>query len=133
MEHHRCFRVYVAKTRVTQISDTVFFKQQYITNPTVSLESHMVTAAQHLTIALQQNIRTDNKTAEALQKLSKLFTKKTMAKKRGSKGQGQMQQGSPNPSGTTNNAPSKGGSTHSKGGNTNSKGDHKPGGTPHPS
>jgi hypothetical protein len=66
MEHHRCFRVYITRSRVTQISDTVFFKHQYITNPTISLESHMVAAAQQLTIALQGNIPTGNKTAAAL-------------------------------------------------------------------
>jgi spore maturation protein CgeB len=33
MEHHRCFKIYITKTRATRISDTVFFKHQYITNP----------------------------------------------------------------------------------------------------
>jgi hypothetical protein len=80
MEHHRCFRVYITRSKATQISDTVFFKHQYITNPTVLPESHMVAAAQQLTIALQGNIPTGNKTAEALQKSSKLFTKTAMAK-----------------------------------------------------
>ncbi len=42
----------------------------------------MVAAAQQLTIALQGNIPTGNKTAEALQKISKLFTKIAMAKAR---------------------------------------------------
>jgi hypothetical protein len=46
----------------------VFFKHQYITNPTVSLESHVVAVMQQLTIMLQGNIPTGNKTAEALQK-----------------------------------------------------------------
>jgi hypothetical protein len=58
----------------------IFFKYQYITNPAVSLESHVVAAAQQLTIALQGNIPTGNETAEALQKVSKLFTKIAMAK-----------------------------------------------------
>ena len=80
MEDHRCFRVYITQTKVIRISDTVFFKHQYITNPTVSPESHVVVAAQQLTIVLQGNIPTGNKTAEALQKVSKLFTKIAMAK-----------------------------------------------------
>ncbi len=63
----------------------VFFKHQYITNPTVSLESHMVAAAQQLTIALQGNIPTGNGTAEALQKVSELFTKIAMAKNKAAK------------------------------------------------
>jgi uncharacterized protein (DUF885 family) len=87
MEHHRCFRVYITitRTRATRISDTVFFKHQYITNPTVSPESHMVVAAQQLTIALQENITTGNKTAEALRKVSKLFSKIAMAKNKAAK------------------------------------------------
>jgi hypothetical protein len=68
MEHHLCLRVYITGTRATQISDTVFFKHQYITNPTISPESYVVAAAQQLTITLQGNIPIGNKTAEALQK-----------------------------------------------------------------
>jgi hypothetical protein len=85
MEHHWCFWVYITKTRETRISDTVFFKHQYITNPTVSLESHVVTAAQQLTTALQGSIPTGNKTTEALQKVHKLFTKIAMAKNEAAK------------------------------------------------
>jgi hypothetical protein len=40
----------------------------------------VVEAAQQLTIALQGNIPIGNKTAEALQKVNKLFTKIAMAK-----------------------------------------------------
>jgi hypothetical protein len=80
MEHHRCFRVYVTNTRGTRISDTVHFKHQYITNPTVSPESHVVAAAQQLATALQGNIPAGNETAAALQKVSNLFTKIVMAK-----------------------------------------------------
>jgi hypothetical protein len=29
MEHHRCFKIYVPKTRATRVSNTVFFKHQY--------------------------------------------------------------------------------------------------------
>jgi hypothetical protein len=50
-------------------------KHQYITYPTISPEYHVVAAVQQLAIALQGNIPTVNKTAEALQKVSKLFTK----------------------------------------------------------
>ncbi len=45
----------------------------------------MVAAAQHLTITLQGIIPTGNKTAEALQKFSKLFTKIAMAKNNAAK------------------------------------------------
>ena len=72
--------MYVTKTRATRISDTVHFKHQYITNPTVSPESHVVAAAQQLAMALQGNIPAGNETAEALQKVSNLFTNIVMAK-----------------------------------------------------
>ncbi len=70
----------MTRTRATRISNTVFFKHQYITNPTISPESHVAAVAQQLTNMLQGNIPTGNKTAEALQKVSKLFTKIVMAK-----------------------------------------------------
>ncbi len=60
-------QVYITKTRTTWVSDTVFFKHQYITNPTIYLESHVVAAGHQLTIALQGNIPTGNETAEELQ------------------------------------------------------------------
>jgi hypothetical protein len=68
MQHHRCFQVYITKTRATRISDS-FFKHQYITN-----------AAQQFPTALQGNIPAGNKTAEALKKDSDLFTKIAAAK-----------------------------------------------------
>ena len=63
-----------------RVSDTVFFKHQYITNPTISPESHVAAAAQQLATALKGNILTGNETAEALTKASKLFTKIAQAK-----------------------------------------------------
>ncbi len=39
MEHHRCFHVYIVKMRATRISDLVFFKHQYITNPQLMPET----------------------------------------------------------------------------------------------
>ena len=63
-----------------RISDTVHFKYQYITNPTVSPESHIVAAAQQLATALQGSIPAGNETAEALKKVSELFTKIAAAK-----------------------------------------------------
>jgi hypothetical protein len=75
MEHHQCFRVYVTRTSATRISDTVVFKHQYITSPTISPESHLLEAAQQLIMALQGNIPARNEMAEALTKVSKLFKK----------------------------------------------------------
>jgi hypothetical protein len=56
------------KTRATRTSDTVFFKHQYITNSTVSPESHVIAAAQQLATALKGNIPTCNEMAEALKR-----------------------------------------------------------------
>jgi hypothetical protein len=66
MEHHQCFRVYVMRTRATRIRDTIVFKHQYITSPTISPEAHVVAAVQQLVTALQGNIPAGNETAEAL-------------------------------------------------------------------
>jgi hypothetical protein len=77
--------MYITKTRATRISDTVFFKHQYITNPTVSPESHVVAAAQQLATALKGNIPAGNKTVEALKKVSKLFTKIVATKNKAAK------------------------------------------------
>jgi len=89
MEHHRCFRVYVSKTRATRISDTVHFKHQYITNSTVSPESHVVAAAQQLATALQGNIPAGNETAKALKKVSNIFKKIAAAKQKFAKAKAQ--------------------------------------------
>ncbi len=75
MQHHQCFWVYITKTGAMRISYTVFFKHQYITNAMVSPESYVVVAAQQLTTALKGNIPAGNETAEALKKVSELFTK----------------------------------------------------------
>jgi hypothetical protein len=81
MEHHQWFRVYVTRTRATRISNTILFKHQYISSPTISPESHMVAAAQQLATALQGNIPAGNIMAEDLTRVSKLFTKIALAKK----------------------------------------------------
>jgi hypothetical protein len=80
MEHHQCFHIYILKTRATRISDTVFFKHQYITNPQVTPKTLVIKAASDLTSALKGMVSCDGKMAEALQKFSKLFTKIAKAK-----------------------------------------------------
>ncbi len=104
------------KTRATRISDTVFFKHQYITNPTVSPESHVVAAAQQLATALQGNIPTGNETAEALKKVSNIFTKIACGKKQSCKNKDTTQQSTHHTNSNPNDSPSKGGSTTPKGG-----------------
>jgi hypothetical protein len=80
MEHHQCFHIYIVKTRAAIISDTVFFKHQYITNRQVTHKTLVKKAASDLTSALKGTISHDGKTAEALQKFSELFMKIATAK-----------------------------------------------------
>ncbi len=77
--------MYITTTRAIRIGNTVFCKHQYITNPTVSPESHIVAAAQQLATALKGNIPAGNETAEALKKVSKLFTKKAATQNKAAK------------------------------------------------
>jgi hypothetical protein len=65
------------------------YTSKYITNPTVSPETHVVAAAQQLATALQGNIPAGNETAEALKKVSDLFTKIAMAKSEAAKAKAQ--------------------------------------------
>jgi hypothetical protein len=80
IEHHCCYHVYITKTRSTRISNTVAFQHQYITNPAVSPESHVIAAAQQLATALKGNLPMKNETAEALTTVSILFAKIAAAK-----------------------------------------------------
>jgi hypothetical protein len=66
--------------QATQVSNTVNFKHQYITNPTVSPESLFIATAQQSTAALKGNIPGGNETMEGLTKMSKLFTRIAVAK-----------------------------------------------------
>ncbi len=75
MEDHQCFHVYIVKTRATRVSDRVFFKHQYITNPQITPETLVIKAAAELTNVLKGTVSRDGKTAEALQKVSSLFKK----------------------------------------------------------
>jgi hypothetical protein len=52
-EHYQCHRIYVKKTRSERISDTVFFKHKYITQPTLTPADTIVKAINDLTHALK--------------------------------------------------------------------------------
>ncbi len=68
------------KTRAPRISDTVFFKHQYITNPQVTPKTLVIKVASDLKSALKGMVSRNGETAEALQKFSELFTKIATAK-----------------------------------------------------
>jgi hypothetical protein len=80
MEHHRCFHIYIVKTRATRINGTVFFKHQYITNPQVTPKTLVIKAALELTSALKGTVSYNGKMVEALKKFNKFFTKIATAK-----------------------------------------------------
>jgi hypothetical protein len=56
MEHHQCFHIYIVKMRVTRVSNTVFFKHQYIANPQVTPDTLVIKAALELTYALKGTV-----------------------------------------------------------------------------
>ncbi len=80
IEHHRCFHIYIVKTRATRISDLVFFKHQYITNPQLTPETLVLKAASELTIALKGTVLSEAETADVLAQVSELFHKIAEAK-----------------------------------------------------
>ncbi len=67
------------KTRARRVSNTVFIKHQYITNPQVTPKTLVIKAAE-LTSVLKGLVSLNGETAEALEQFSKLFTKIAAAK-----------------------------------------------------
>ena len=63
--------LFAKSTRAERVSDTVFFKHRYLTQPIVSPEDTIVAAAQQLTTALKGNAK-DHKELEALTKVADL-------------------------------------------------------------
>ena len=74
MEHYRCHKIYMKKTRSKRISDTVFFKHKYITQPTVTPADTIVKALDDLTHALKgrRNVK-DKAQMEAVKKNEELL------------------------------------------------------------
>jgi hypothetical protein len=69
-EHHQCHRTYVKKTKSERISDTVFFKHRYSTQPTVTPADTIIKALGDLTQALKG--RRNLKGIEQIKALSKI-------------------------------------------------------------
>ena len=80
MEHHRCFTALIKKTRAERVTDTVFFKQKYLTNTKVTPKDKVVAAAQILTQAMKVNLTGESKEMEALEKVAEIF--ETVAKRK---------------------------------------------------
>jgi hypothetical protein len=54
-DHYRCHWIFVKATRAKQISDTVYFKHKYITQPTTTTDDLVIKAIHDLTIAIKDN------------------------------------------------------------------------------
>jgi hypothetical protein len=74
------FHIFIVKTKAMRVSNTVFFKYQYITNPQVTPKTLFIKVALELTSALKGTVSHNGKTAEVLEKFSKLLTKIAAAK-----------------------------------------------------
>jgi len=82
-EHYCTFCICTKSTKAEQISNTVFIKHRYLTNPTVTPKDAVVQAARDLMQALQNDVSPKDAHWVALQELVALFTKqanKTAAK-----------------------------------------------------
>ena len=64
------------KTGLTRISGIVFFKQKYISNPTVTAADAVIVAAQNMDDALKTNMNRhlSDESLTALSNLQKIFT-----------------------------------------------------------
>jgi hypothetical protein len=51
-EHYQCWKFWTPTTRATRISGAAFFKQKYLTNPSVTPEDQVIAAAAHFTDTL---------------------------------------------------------------------------------
>jgi hypothetical protein len=73
-EHYRSHNIYVKATRGERISETVFFKHKYITNPSLTHGDMVIKAAQDLCKTLEQkpNHKGDAK-LRGLKELSEIF------------------------------------------------------------
>ena len=72
--------VWIKKTRAERVTDTVFFKHKYMTNPKVSPEDKVVAAVKILTQAMKGNLTGESEEIEALEKVAEIFV--TVAKRK---------------------------------------------------
>ena len=75
MEHYRCHRIYIKKTRNERISNTVTFKHRYITQPQVTPVDVAIQAIKDLAKTLKPTKEKQHEDElDALQKLEELVT-----------------------------------------------------------
>ena len=69
-EHYRCHVIYVKQTKSERVSDTVFFKTKYITQPTLTPADVITKALNDLTQALKG--KTNQQGLDQIEALTKL-------------------------------------------------------------
>ncbi len=69
-EHYQGHIIYVKQTKSERVSDTVFFKMKYITQPTITPADAIIKALNNLTQALK--VKSNAKGLEQLKALKKL-------------------------------------------------------------
>ena len=74
-EHYRCYKIHVKETRAERISETVFFKHKYVSNPSLTHGDLVVKAAQDLARVLlhKSNAKGDDN-LRGLKALSGMFS-----------------------------------------------------------
>ena len=74
-EHYRCWNLWNVKTKSTRVSETVFFKHKYISNPTVTPADAIISAANRMTEALRTHKPTGmhEEDIQALARLEQIF------------------------------------------------------------
>ena len=75
-DHYRCFTIFNKETRAERVSDTVFFKHKYLTQPTVTPKDAIMMAAKQLAKALAGDLPATLGETElqALERLQNAFT-----------------------------------------------------------
>ena len=56
VEHYRCHKIWVKDTKSVKNGNTVFFKQKYLSMPTVTAADALLATAENLTTALDGEI-----------------------------------------------------------------------------
>ena len=78
MEHCRWHKILVKDTKSVQIGNTVLFKHEYLTIPTVTAADALLVAAKNLTTALDREIPQSDAIKETIDRFMELFTENTL-------------------------------------------------------
>ena len=74
LKHYRCHIIWNKETQAERISDTVFFKHKYITQPTLTPEDLLLKAIHDLRHVIQKSKNTKGELEyEAIEKLEEIF------------------------------------------------------------